>query len=258
MFAFQGLLKKDFAISSGWFFGWLILTSILLFLPLALEYYLADPLSILPIVVVMLLMVHAFFHPMMLLSMLRLEGKTQLWLYNPQSSKILLLSKLVVSLFYQLTAQVYLTVVGLVIYQTYKNQIHIQAYDLLAGTLVFNAGLLLFSLYVSSWAMLYWTVYHSLGKFPAIKNWRWLVPLLLFFLYNALSILLAKIEFLREILTRWTIPVLAGVNFSYKQEGWEINLNALDLPVPGLLFYALLAACLFLISCWLLDRKVEV
>ncbi|WP_462410486.1 hypothetical protein [Neobacillus sp. Marseille-QA0830] len=258
MSAFQGLLKKDFAISKVWFFSWIILISTFLCLPLALEVYFESPLSFLPIAVVLVLLFHAVFLPCMLLSMLRLEGKTQLWLYNPQSSKALLLSKLLICFFYQVAAQVYITAVGLVLYQFYKNQIHIESFDLSAGTMIFNAGLLLFSLYVSFWAMLYWTVFHSLGKFQAIKSWRWLALLLLFFLFNAISTFLEKIELLREIVHKWTIPVLAGVQYTYRQDGWEINLNSMDIPVLGLLTYTLLSIGLFLISCWLLDRKVEV
>ena len=258
MSAFQGLLKKDFAMSKGWFLFWIIFISIFLLLPLALESYFKTPLSFLPVAVFLLLLFHAFFLPGMVLSMLRLEGKTQLWLFNPQSSKALLLSKLAVGLFYQVTAQVFLTAVGLVIYQFYKQQLHIESSDLFAGTIVFNAGLLLFSLYVSCWALFYWTVFHSLKKFPAIKNWRWLVLVLLFFLYNAICILLARLEFFKEMIYKWTIPVLAGLNFRYEQDGWDIYLHAADIPVLGLLLYAVLAAGLFLISCWLLDRKVEV
>ncbi|WP_042462141.1 hypothetical protein [Neobacillus dielmonensis] len=258
MSAFQGLVKKDFAISKVWFFSWIILISLILCLPMALEIYLHSPLSFLPMVVVLVLLFHAVFLPCMLLSMLRLEGKTQLWLYNPQSSRSLLLSKLTVSLVYQVVAQIYLTAVGLVIYHFYKNEIHIESSDLFDGAVIANAGLLLFSLYVSCWALLYWTIFHSLNKFPAIKNWRWLVILLLFFVYNAISTFFGKIEPLKEFVHKWTIPVLAGVHTSYKQDGWEIRLNAMDIPVLGILLYALIAIVLFLISCWLLDRKVEV
>ncbi|MEH7107305.1 hypothetical protein [Bacillus sp. JJ1764] len=258
MFAFQGLVKKDFAISKLWFIIWLIFISMFLFIPWALELYFDAPLVFLPIAVVILLLFHAFFLPGMLLSMLRLEGKTQLWLHNPQSSKVLFLSKLTVGFFYQLAAQVYLTAVGLAIYEFYKNQIHINASDLFSGMLVFNAGLLLISVYVSCWAMFYWTVFHSLGKFPAIKSWRWLVLVVIFFLYNTISTLLGKIGVLKEIVNKWTIPVLAGTNFQHKQGSWEIYLNAADIPVLGFLIYILLAFSLFLVSCWLLDRKVEV
>jgi hypothetical protein len=116
----------------------------------------------------------------------------------------------------------------------------------------------LFGLYVSCWAIFYWTVYHSLGKFPAVKNWRWLVLLLLFFVFNTITTLLAKIEFLKEIVNKWKIPILMNVNGDYKREGWEIHLNSTDIPVVGLVIYVIVAFSLFLISCWLLDRKVEV
>ncbi|CRK84561.1 hypothetical protein [Neobacillus massiliamazoniensis] len=258
MLAFQGLLKKDFGISKFWFLLWLIFLAVFLLIPFALEIYYHMPLKILPVAVLMLIGFHAFFLPAMLLSMLRLEGKTQLWLYNPQNSKALFLSKMAVCSIYQLIAQVFLTGVGLIIYQFYKNHIYIEAADLFMGITVFNVGLLLFGLYVSCWAIFYWTVYHSLGKFPAVKNWRWLVLLLLFFVFNTITALLAKIEFLKEIVNKWKIPILMNVNGDYKREGWEIYLNSTDIPVVGLVIYVIVAFSLFLISCWLLDRKVEV
>jgi hypothetical protein len=258
MSAFQGLLKKDFAISKSWFLFWPVFISLFLIVSLALDHYFLEPLTFVPVAVMLLLFFHAFFLPSMILSMLRLEGKTQLWLYNPQSSKALLLSKFAVSCGYQLATQLYLTAIGLTLYQFYKDQIHMEARDLFAGTVIFNLGLLLFGLFVSCWAMFYWTVYHSLGKYPTIKGWRWLVLLLIFFLSNAIFTLFTKIPGFKEVMNIWKIPVLAGTNFSYKQGSWEIYLHATNIPVLGLLFYGILAVGLFLISCWLLDRKVEV
>lgn len=258
MSALQGLLKKDYGISKFWFLFWLGFIAVFLIVPLLMELYFKQPASFLPIAVVMLLGSHAFFLPGMLLSMLHLEGKTQLWLYNPQSSKSLLVSKVVVCLVYQLIAQVFLTGAGLTVYQFNKHQFFIETSDLIIGITVLNVGLLLFALYVSCWTIFYWSVYHYLGKFLAIKNWRWLALLLLFFLSNVIFTFLTKIAILKEIVTKWKIPVLMGANFEYKQGGWEIYLNGTDLPVLLLLLHALFAFCLFLISCWLLDRKVEV
>ncbi|MCM3570686.1 hypothetical protein [Neobacillus mesonae] len=258
MSAFKGLLKKDFGISKFWFLFWLIFLLTLLIIPLGMEIYFHMPLSFLPMAVILLLGGHVFFLPAMLLSLLHLEGKTQLWLYNPQTSKVLFLSKITVSFVYQVISQVLLTGVGLTIYQFYKNQFFIEVSTLFKGILVLNAGLLLIALYMSCWALFYWTIYHSLGKFPAVKNWRWLVVLILFFVLNTISTLIAKVEFIKEIVNKWTIPVLMNTNFNYKQGGWEINLNAAEIPLAGIIVYVITAFCLFLISCWLLDRKVEV
>ena len=40
---------------------------------------------------VTILLFHSLFCPLMILAQLRLEGKTQLWLYNPNNSALLLL-----------------------------------------------------------------------------------------------------------------------------------------------------------------------
>lgn len=258
MLAFQGLLKKDFHISKNWFFLWIGFLALFLILPFALEVYFHQPLSFLPIAVIMLLGFHVFFLPGMLLSMLRLEGKTQLWLYNPQNSKLLILSKIVISIAYQLIAQLFITCVGLVIYLFFKDLFILDKADLFIELTTLNAGLVLISLYFSLWCLFYWTVYHSLGKYPKMKNWRWLFVVVLFILLSLISSFLESIDVLQDILTKWKIPVIMGASFKYSHAGYTLGLNTMNLPVLTLVLYVAISVGLFVISCLLLDRKVEV
>jgi|SRR5579875_57528 len=258
MSAFQGLLKKDFDISKFWFLLWGIVIVLLLIISRAMEIYFHTPLTFLPFTVMMLFGFHIFFLPAMLLSMLHLEGKTQFWLYNPQSSKVLLLSKIIVCFIYQLIAQIFLTAIGLMIYQIHKAQFMIETASLMKGITIINIGLLLAGLYFSCLFMFFWAIYHSLKKFPALKNWRWLVIVLVFLIYDIILTLLSKIEFLREIVQKWSIPVTMDLQLHYEKGAWKFLLNTTDIPILELVLYVIEALCLFLISCWLLDRKVEV
>src|SRR5699024_9192524 len=116
MTAFKGLLMKDFYISRNWFMACLIGDAVFLLIPFVVGTYVNVSLSFIPIVLFMLLGCHIFLLPTMLIQMLQLEGKTQLWIYYPPSSSKLLLSKLVVFFGYQLISQLFLTVIGLVIF----------------------------------------------------------------------------------------------------------------------------------------------
>lgn len=245
MSAFQGLLKKDFAISKFWFLLWVAFLVLFLVIPLAIEIYLHEPMLMLPVAVVMLFIFHIFFLPGMLLQMLHLEGKTQLWLHNPQSSSTLFLSKLAVCSIYQLITQLFLTGIGLILYQFYKQQIFIETAALYKGIAVLNVGILAAAVYFSCWVMLYWTVYHSLGKYPTLKNWRWLVIVIMFLVYNTIASLLERMEFMKEVAQKWTIPVFMNTDLHYEQSGWKILLNAADIPVIILVSYVIKVVIFF-------------
>ena len=105
MNAFIGLVKKDMLISRFWYSTWLIFLSLLMVAGSVFANKLNEPDLVLPILVT-LMPLHVFFMPIMMYSLLRTEGKTQLWLYNPQSSVKLLLAKCKAALIFQIISQV--------------------------------------------------------------------------------------------------------------------------------------------------------
>jgi len=258
MTAFKGLLMKDFYISRNWFMACLIGDAVFLLIPFVVGTYVDVPLSFIPIVLIMVLGFHIFLLPAMLIQMLQLEGKTQLWLYNSQSSSKLLLSKLVVCFGYQLISQLFLTVIGLVIFMFLRDEIPFGTSFIFKGIVLLNTALLGIGLYLACWVMFYWCIYHSLGKFPMFKSFRWIILILIFFSYNAIQAMLGKIGLLREIANQWTVSPMLNQEFTYEQGSWTAEINPMEFPVFILILYILLAFSLFLFSSWLLDRKVEV
>ncbi|MBP2259000.1 hypothetical protein [Virgibacillus alimentarius] len=260
MTAFKGLLKKDFYISRHWMITILVGDLVLLLVPLGLGIYIDEPLSFMPIVLFMLLGFHIFFQPTMLLQMLHLEGKTQLWLYNTQSSRRLFISKFIVAFSYQFISQVFLTGIGFIIFQFIKDivDIHIPLQTLFKGTVIFNVALLLIALYFACWVIFYWSIYHSLSRLIPTGFFRWLILFLLFVGYNLISAFIAKIGFISELVSKWTVPVMINQTFTYTDGAWETGVNAVDFPVMIFIVYVFLGFALFFFSSWLLDRKVEV
>src|SRR5690625_7942039 len=152
----------------------------------------------------MVLGFHIFLLPAMLIQMLQLEGKTQLWLYNPQSSSKLFLSKLIVCFGYQLISQLFLTVIGLVVFMCLRDEIPFGTTFIFKGIVLFNTALLGIGLYLSCWVMFYWCIYHSLGKFPMIKSFRWIIFIIIFFYYIAVQVMLWILGLLIVIEYYWT------------------------------------------------------
>lgn len=259
MTAFKGLLWKDFHISKGWFVICLSGEIAFLVIPYVMGLYMDNPLIFIPFALIMLLGIHIFFAPGMMLQMLNLEGKTQIWLHNPQSSKRLFISKVIVCTVYQLISQLLLTVIGTFIYLFYKDDfVQIGTNFFAKATTVLNFSLLLTGLFLTCITMFYWSIYHSLGKFSMIKIVRWLMLILIFISYNLVTGLLSKIDLFHTLNSKWTISITLEPQFTYEQGMWAADFQLMNFPVLLLIYYSLLGLGLFLFSSWLLDRKVEV
>src|SRR5699024_1451891 len=163
--------------------------------------------------------------------------KTQLWLYNPQSSSKLLLSKLVVCFGYQLISQLFLTVIGLVIFMFLRDEIPFGTSFIFKGIVLLNTALLGIGLYLACWVMFYWCIYHSFGTFQMFKSFRWIILMLIFFSYNAMQAMLGKIGLLREIANQWTVSPMHNQEFTYEQWSWTAEINPVKFPVFILILY---------------------
>ncbi|NPC91975.1 hypothetical protein HOO54_07050 [Bacillus sp. WMMC1349] len=256
MKVFSGLLKKDIVISRFWSIIWLILTILIMIGSSLIAYYEHEPLFMFGLLV-FLLLCQSFYSPSIMLSQLRLEGKTQIWLYNPNNSFVLLLSKLAAAAVYQLIAQLIILIFGIIV----RNQlvtISIGLYSmwdlLLMNGLVFFWGMLL-----SMWVMLMWTVYQVLGKYSVLKKVRWLIVCVLFYSYSLIEYYALGNRFIKQVWDLWNIPVKADFDFEYHEaSGWSVTFSQVNLPGNMLIYYAVLAVCLFYFSGKLLAKKVEV
>ncbi|MBS4173654.1 hypothetical protein [Bacillus sp. FJAT-49736] len=259
MIPFQGLLKKEFYVTRLSFLTWVIFMLIANIASFVIANRIDEPLV--PIgFQIAIAVFHIGLMPIMLLTSLKLEGKTQLWLYNPQSSKTLLLSKITMLAAYQLISQLILVLTSQVAYKYAVSQgVQIEHFPI-STVLAINISLLLIGLYASLWIMFYWCFFHSLGKYPSIKKVRWLFILILFFIFNAIETAIMQIDFLRDIVTKWKLPMYINPRFHYEvtSHKWNMQFDMQQVAIIPLIIYAVIAIALYIISSWLLDKKVEV
>ncbi|MFN2746809.1 MULTISPECIES: hypothetical protein [Bacillus] len=255
MKSFSGLLKKDLRISRFWSVTWIFILICAIIASFVFARYIDEPMALFGAFATILLF-HSLFCPLMMITQLRLEGKTQLWLYNPNNGAVLLLSKLAAAAVYQLISQVILVIFGLIVrgvLQSLADRLFSVSDLLLVNIVVF-----LSSLFLSAWVMFLWTIYESLRKFPAIKKVRWLVPVLIYNAYGWLEWMIAKSGLFQFVQGFWTIPIKANFNLHYQDSRWTVTFSQIDLPGVLLVYYTVLALSLFYFAGKLLDRRVEV
>ncbi|RLQ98103.1 hypothetical protein [Falsibacillus albus] len=261
MDSFSGLLRKDYHLSKSWMLTWFIFMLLILFLAFGVSEY-TDQRLVVFAALMILGFTHLWFIPGIMMSYLRVEAKTQLWLHNPQSTKVLILSKVAIALMYQIISQLFLTVAGLLILNYYLTPDMINGISgmghLAKPIFLLNIFLIAFSLYVTCWILFYWTVYHALGKYPRIKRMRWLVLLLFFIVWNSLESLFLRISLFKQWLYTWKIQALGGGSFHYENNQWTTEVSTTMIPIIPFILYTVLGICLFYLSSWLLDKKVEV
>ncbi|MBS4179316.1 hypothetical protein [Lederbergia citrea] len=253
MKSFIGLLKKEMLISRFWYITYLIIILVGLTGGAFFANRVDEPSMIGPMII-MFMPLQLFFLPLMVHSLLKTEGRTQLWLYNPQSSVKLLLAKVTTALMFQIISQILWISCGSIMMKLLNNQnISWKA------IILTNVGLLSVGLYLTIWVIFLWTIYHSLGKFPSLRKFRWLAVLLVIIVYNTLETLFIKIGFIHDRVFKLTTSVNTTLGFTYKNDtGWTIIYEPIPVPILPIIFYTILSFILFIIASKLLDKKVEV
>ncbi|MBD8007056.1 hypothetical protein [Bacillus norwichensis] len=261
MRAFNGLLKKDLNLMKFWWMVWLVFMFLGMIGVYALSVYSSEPSIIVPFLMTIAAF-QVFLAPLSVLTVLNIEGKTQLWLYNPQSSIKLLLSKISSAAIIQLIAQIFVSLYALFVMKVLLNNGLIDSFN---GFMPFKNGFLMqlgifgASMYISIWCIFLWSVYHSLGKYPTIRSFRWIAVILVCFAYNALEVLLTKTRLFKNELFSFGVSINIAPRMSYQeQNGWAILQTDAHIPIMTICLYIVLSLIFFLLASWLLDRKVEV
>jgi hypothetical protein len=261
MKAFAGLLKKDLLLMRFWYVVWLIFTALYVGGGYAFTQKIDEPSAIVPMLV-MLAVLHISLMPIMIVHVLNVEGKTQLWLYNPQSSLKLLFSKLAAGVILQVISQAILALYALFVVNILKSHDFIGRFTEFLPTkqgMLFELGIFSVSLYMSVWVLFLWTIYHSLGKYPAIRNFRWLAVIVVWVAFNLFEALLAKLNIIQNGLFLFGVNMQISPSMSYDLgKGWSIQMTPPSMPIVSLVMYTIEAIVIFLITARLLDRKVEV
>jgi hypothetical protein len=258
MKAFRGLLWKDFHTSRIWFYGWIAIILFIYALGLILGKVTGEP-SVVVVFVIMLGIFHLAVMPVIVFSMLRMEGKTQLWLHSPQSGFKLIVPKLIIAFMYSTISFLLVDILGAVSLAGLPEDAFFSYWPLKEGIL-FNLGITVAAFNFSIWILFFWTFYHALGKFPVIKNIRWLFIIGFIVIYQGLTAILMSFKWVQRLFESWTIKVPAGLAFSAGRGDAEVSFMNEIIPFPVLpfAFEGLVMITLFIISCRLLDRKVEV
>lgn len=257
MNSFLGLIKKEMIVSKNWILTWLITLTLILtsFLILALRndthagiiYY---------IILIAFFGMHFFFIPLSMYSFLHVEGKTMLWLYNPNSSNKLLLAKLLVSTIYLVISIVVIGIFTLISLAMFGKP---NLETSFSPSLVFYgiAYFFISSLSVAILVTFLWTVYHSLSKFPRLKRVRWLAVILVFIGLNLIDYFLFEhTQLIKNHLFNITFEMNSQIYFEI--EGEKFNVDSIPFHVGTELYHLIKTVLLYIISCVLLDKKVEV
>ncbi|MEJ9229118.1 hypothetical protein LAV79_06370 [Peribacillus butanolivorans] len=261
MNSFKGLMKKEWLIGKNALLWLLVVQGGLVFISfLASRYFEVAGLFYMGTWLIMIM--QPFIMVSLIFGCLNSDGKTQLWIYNPQSSAILLGSKLLTSVLFQVASILFACFLVFVALRVPTSYFHadFQLERMMGLMSLFKIGgfLTAAGIGIAVLMMFLWVVYHALARIQLIKNVRWLFVSLLFIGMLLLKNWVGNTNLYQKLDDIWVVPALSGSSFSMSQaklefffEAGNISLLTSGLDVIGLVL-------LFLASCWLLDRKIEV
>ncbi|WP_375089599.1 hypothetical protein ACDZ29_01610 [Peribacillus sp. RS7] len=262
MISFKGLVQKEWLIGKATLL-WLLVAQVgFVFIS-----FLASKFLEVAGLFYMCTWVILFLQPFIMFSLifgcLNYEGKTQLWIHNPQSAAILLGSKLVSSVLFQVVSILFASCLVFVAFKVptsyFQQDFQVGNITELGSLLQLGGAMTAVSIVIAVLMMFLWVVYHALARIQLIKNIRWLLVSLLFIGMVLLKNWVGHTMVYRNLDDIWAVPAFSGSSFSlsqaklefYIEGGGNISLLTSGLDVIGLVI-------LFLASCWLLDRKIEV
>ena len=246
MTTWTALFKKDFRLTRTVFFVGLIINFLFLMLALYVEVNTGDDLYLfIPLLVA--IGFHVFYLPIVLFISLKSEAnQLHLWLHNPQSAVTLLLSKVlngIVMMFVSLA--VLYAMMGWLIISRFQL---VEAYwkdTWTAGLLIFP-HMIMISMMIGVWVLLLWSLYHALKY--RIGRWTWIILLGAVILTNWLEDVLLSTK-LFKFITEWGGSELNFPTFS---------IDPIPLHMGEYLYHFIYIIGLFILSAWLINRKVEV
>ncbi|WP_185184169.1 hypothetical protein [Bacillus subtilis] len=253
MNSFLGLLKKDIKLSRMWLLLWICGIIFLLGTGHIIASRTKEPLVIFGFFVAVAFFL-LFLSPVFVFYHLRKEGKSQLWLYNPNGGLWLFSSKLAASLLYQFVIQLALTAYGIWMYHmlSVKNLLEHQV-DITSTVALLNMYGLISSLDMSVTVIVFWTVFHSLRNWRGMR-WAAMVLLVAVWLFFDEYIISPLVESQKHF---WPVTVYCNFDFHFHNV-WRLELKPIHLSVLGLPITLVITFLLLIMASKLLDRKVEV
>ncbi|NCU18390.1 hypothetical protein [Pallidibacillus pasinlerensis] len=258
MKSFTGLLKKELIVSKNWLITWLCVLTLLLFSSLIfiIKYGGVHSRSLFYFILFVIVSMHVFFIPIVMYSFLHLEGKTMLWLYNPNSSHKLLLAKLLMATIHLIISMILIGIfagLGVLFFDLPDFEITVSPSIIIFWIIYFYLSSVTLAVIIT----FLWTVYHSLSKFPGLKKLRWLAVLLVFIALNLIDyFLFERTQLIENNFFNFAFEI--DGEFYFEIEGDKVDLGSIPVHVGTELYYLIKTVLLYIISCLLLDKKVEV
>ncbi|MGF7533939.1 hypothetical protein AAGG74_09410 [Bacillus mexicanus] len=253
MTSFLGLLKKDIKLSRIWLLAWICGIVFILVTGHIMASRMNEPLIIFGFFAAVSFFL-LFLSPVFVFYHLRKEGKSQLWLYNPNGGFLLFTSKVAAALICQLLIQLALTAYGIWIFHMLSvNHLLEHQTDLTSTVVLLNIYGIISSLYTSVTVIVLWTVFHSL------RNWRGIR-------WGAMGLSVAVWYFFDEYIISplmesqkhfWPVTVHCDFNFHFR-DVWRLELKPIHLSLLGFPIVIVITVLLLIMASKLLDRKVEV
>lgn len=246
MAAWAALFRKDFRLTRTVFFVGLVINFLVLLLTLYVDMNTGDNLYMfIPLLAAALF--HVLYLPIMLFISLRTEaGQLHLWLHNPQPAAALFLSKVLNGMIMMVVSLAVLYTMAAVLISSRFSLIETYWTDTwMAGVLIFP-HIIIISTTIGVWVILLWSLYHALKY----RMGRW----------TGLALLGAV------ILTSWVSAIFNSSSLYKLLTQWrslEVNFPTFSIdPIPvyagEYLYHFMVNIGLFYLSCWIMDRKVEV
>ncbi|MDM5221865.1 hypothetical protein QUF86_14180 [Peribacillus sp. NJ11] len=262
MNSFKGLVQKEWLIGKSTLL-WLLVAQVgFVFISFLVSKFL-EVAGLFYMCTWVILFLQPFIMFSLIFGCLNYEGKTQLWIHNPQSAAILLGSKLLSSVLFQVVSILFASCLVIVAFKVptsyFQQDFQVGNITELGGLLQIGGVMTAVSIGIAVLMMFLWVVYHALARIQFIKNIRWLLVSLLFIGMVLLKNWVGHTMVYQKLDDIWAVPAFSGSSFSlsqaklefYIESGGNISLLTSGLDVIGLVI-------LFLASCWLLDRKIEV
>lgn len=263
LIAFKGLYWKELKISKNEFYSGIGLMVLMFVVGFALTKYFNEP-GIIAVISFVVYILHALYLPIYLLSSLRTEGKTQLWLHNPNSGSKLFLAKIAAGLTLYIVP---FLIVLMITYWTINLAnatglfLEFQGY-LFKGLVLLGISITFMTIYLGIWVIFFWTLYHSMKNIPYVKNIRWLIIMAVWIAFTALENYISFHPLYKKITKIGSIQinVLQGMSFQAEQSSASITpeLATIHFSIVNGILQTILLMIVFLFSVWLLERKVEV
>lgn len=253
MNSFNGLLKKDLKLGLPFLYTSIIIVSLGLITSIVLSSY-YKTIVLVAIFAITFCFAHLFYLPAFLLTSLNIEGKTQLWLHNPNSSIKLLLSKWIAGILYSIISLFLMFSVAVISMNAGKLKLAFNQTDLFFICLI----VLGISLYLSSWVFFSWTLYHSLKKIVWLNKIRWAILILLWNIWNIAVYWFNRIPIIDGLKRKSVISVDNTFVFEANQDFFQASIDTTEISIFTLCGYILTFFSLFLLASWLLEKKVEV